>query len=178
MTSRNARQFVVAMIVLSLVALRAPIYAQSKADLWEAVARGDLHTLQRALESGLDPDVREPNGATPLIVAAMFGHTDLVRLLIENDAALDVQNNDGATALYVASLFGHPDAVTLLLKEGAARDTRNNDGVTALETVSGPWSDELRGLYEFLGSIFQMELDIDRIRDVRPEIRALLGAAR
>ena len=166
------------MIVLGLVALRTPIYAQNEAELWEAIARGDLNTLQRALESGLDPDVREPNGATPLIVAAMFGHLDLVRLLVENNAALDVQNNDGTTALYVASLFGHPDAVKLLLKEGAARDTRNNDGVTALETVSGPWSDELRELYEFLGSIFQMELDIDRIRDVRPEIRTLLRAAR
>ena len=92
MTSRNARQLVAAMIVLGLVALRTPIYAQNEAELWEAIARGDLNTLQRALESGLDPDVREPNGATPLIVAAMFGHLDLVRLLVENTAALDVQN--------------------------------------------------------------------------------------
>ena len=80
MTSHHARQLVVAVIVLGPAALSTPIYAQHEADLWEAVARGDLNTLQRALESGLDSDVRESNGNTPLIVAAMFGQTDLVRL--------------------------------------------------------------------------------------------------
>ena len=177
MTSHHARQLVVAVIVLGPVALSTPIYAQHEADLWEAVARGDLNTLQRALESGLDSDVRESNGNTPLIVAAMFGQTDLVRLLIENKAALDVQNNDGATALFVAALFGHPDAVKLLLAAGAARETRNDDGLTALDIVSGPWSEELRGLYEFLDAVFQMELDIERIREIRSEVHAILRAA-
>ncbi len=108
MTSHHARQLVVAVIVLGLVALSTPIYAQDDADFWEAVARGDLNTLQRALESGLDPDVRESNGSTPLIVAAMFGQTDLVRLPIENTAALDVQNNDEATALFAPPCSGTP----------------------------------------------------------------------
>ena len=60
---------------------------------------------------------------------------------------------------------------------GAATDLRNNDGVTPLEAVSGPWSEELRGLYEFFDGIFQMQLDIDRIREVRPEVHAILQAA-
>ena len=172
------RRLVVVVMVLGLVALGAPIYAQHEADVWEAVARGDLDTLQRALEAGVDPDVLEPNGATPLIVAAMFGQTDLVRFLIEKEATLDVQNNDGATALHVASLFGHPQAVTLLLAGGAVSDLRNNDGLTPLDLVSGPWSDELDGLYEFLGAVFQMDLDIERIREIRPEVNALLRTAR
>jgi hypothetical protein len=49
--------------------------------------------------------------------------------------------------------------------------------VTPLEAVSGPWSEELRGLYEFFDGIFQMQLDIDRIREVRPEVHAILQAA-
>ena len=178
MTNRHARQLVVAVIVLGLVALSAPIYAQNDTDLWGRVARGDLNTLQRALEAGVDPDVLEPNGATPLIVAAMFAHTDLVRFLIQKEATLDAQNNDGATALHVASLFGHPQAVMLLLAGGAASDLRNNDGMTPLDLVSGPWSDELVGLYEFLGAVFQVDLDIERIRETRPEVNAILRTAR
>tara|TARA_B100002003_G_C13934053_1_gene453648 strand:+ start:235 stop:771 length:537 start_codon:yes stop_codon:yes gene_type:complete len=176
MTSRYARQLVVAGLVLGLVSLGAPIYAQREANLWEAVARGDLGRLHQALEAGVDPDVLEPNGATPLIVAAMFGQTELVRFLIDNEASLDIQNNDGATALHVASLFGHPQAVELLLAAGAARELRNNDGRTPLDLVSGPWSEELDGLYEFLGAVFQMDLDIERIRTIRPEVNALLRA--
>ena len=177
MTSLNTRQLVAGVIVLGLVALSAPSYAQTEPDLWEAVARGDLDTLQRALAAGVDPDVREPNGATPLIVAAMLGHTDLVRLLIDEDAALDLYNNDGATALHVAALFAHPRAVKVLLASGAARDMRNNDGLTPLDLVSDPWNQELQGLYEYLGAVFQMELDVDRIREIRPEVDAILRAA-
>ena len=55
-----------------------PDYGQQNPDPWAAAITGDLDTLQRALEAGLSPDAREPNGSTPLILAAMFGQTDLV----------------------------------------------------------------------------------------------------
>ena len=82
-----------------------------------------------------------------------------------------------ATALHVASLFGHPRAVTALLAAGVAPDLRNNDGQTALALMADPWSAELDGLYEFLGVVFQMNLDIDCIRAVRPEVRTILQSA-
>ena len=64
--------------IISLTVCSTPIYVQSKADLWEAVVIGDLDTLELALGAGVDLDVREPNGSTPLIVAAMFGQKKLV----------------------------------------------------------------------------------------------------
>ena len=48
-------QQAVASIIFALVTLSAPIYAQSEADVWEAVVEGDLGTLQAALEAGVDP---------------------------------------------------------------------------------------------------------------------------
>ena len=66
--------------------------------LWEAVATGRLEVVAEALSSGVDPNVREPNGSTPLIVAAMFGQTSMVSLMIEKKARLDIQNNEGSTA--------------------------------------------------------------------------------
>ena len=164
-------------IVADLVALGAPAYGQDEPDVWAAAVSGDLYTLRRALDAGVDPDAREPNGVTPLFVAAMFGQTDLVRVLMEQEAALGLQDNDGAAALHVASLFGHPRAVTALLAAGVAPDLRNNDGQTALALMADPWSAELDGLYEFLGVVFQMNLDIDRIRAVRPEVRTILQSA-
>ncbi len=174
MTGRHRHQLVVAVTAFSLVTLSAPISAQDKPDLWGAVVRGDVDTVRQALETGVDPDVLEPNGATPLIVGAMLGHTDLVRFLIDREAALDVQNNDGATALHVAALFGHPESVKLLLGAGADRDVQNNDGLTALDLVSGPWTAETDGLYGFLGMVFEMDLDVEQIREARPELHVLL----
>ena len=170
------RVFIV-LVVLGLMPLSVSTYGQKKADPWAAAITGDLNMLQRELEAGVSPDVREPNGSTPLILAAMFGQTDLVPFLIERKAQVNIQNNDGSTALIVAAVFGHPDIVTLLLEAGAETDLRNNDGMTALEAVSDPWSEELRGIYEFFDAIFQMQLDIDRIREIRPEVHAILQTA-
>ena len=144
MPSHPIRPLVVAVFVLGVVALGTPSHAQDR-DPWEAAARGDLATLQQALASGVDPDAREPNGASPLIVAAMFGHADLVRALIEHDADLDLRNNDGASALHVAALFGHPDSVALLLEAGAATDLPNNDDLTPLDMVLAPLEHRGRG---------------------------------
>jgi hypothetical protein len=177
MIDRPARPFVVAMFVVSVVARGAPLCAQPATDVWVAAAGGDMDTVRRVLDAGGDPDALEPNGATPLIVAAMFGHTDVVGLLIERNATLDVQNKDGATALHVAALFGHPDAITALLTAGAATDIENHEGFTPLGLVRAPWSDEMYGLYAFLGTLFQMDLDIERIRKTRPAVRAVLQAA-
>lgn len=48
------------------------------------------------------------------------------------------------------------------------------DRQTPLDLVSGPWSAEWEGIYQFLGSLFQMDLDIDRIKTVHPDVRAIL----
>ena len=154
--------------------LSAPIYAKNQVDLWEGVVIGDLKPLERALEAGLDPNVREPNGSTPLIIAAMWGQTSVVSFLVENKAKLNIQNNQGTTALHVAAFFGYPEAVELLLAAGAASDIRNDDGQTPLDSVSGPWSPVLEGIYAFFDVTFQMGLDIDRIREVRPEVHNIL----
>ena len=176
MPSHPIRQLAVAVFVLGVVALGTPSHAQNH-DPWDAAARGDLATLQQALASGVDPDAREPNGASPLIVAAMFGHADLVRVLIEHDADLNLRNNDGASALHVAALFGHPESVSLLLEAGAATDLPNNDDQTALDMVLAPWSIEVEGMYVFLDSIFQMNLDMERLKEKRPQVRSMLQAA-
>lgn len=103
MNSRHIHPLIAAVIALGFVAFTAPIDAQQSGDLLEAVARGDLGTLQRTLATSVEPDVRGPNGGTPLIAAVMFEQTDLVRVLIEHEVTLDVQNDDGSTALHVAA---------------------------------------------------------------------------
>ena len=158
-----------------ITALSAPIFAQNAGEaFYGAVVTEDLNTVQRVFEAGVDVNVREPNGSTSLILAAMWGQTAVVRFLIEKDAKLDIQNNQGTTALHVAAFFGHPEAVELLLAAGAASDIRNDDGQTPLDSVSGPWSPVLEGIYAFFDTTFQMGLDIDRIRAVLPEVHQIL----
>jgi len=48
-------------------------------------------------------------GKTALIEAARQGHTDAVRLLLENGAAVDLQALDGSTALSLATQQRYSD---------------------------------------------------------------------
>ena len=58
-----------------------------------------------------------------------------------------------------------------------ATDIESHEVFTPLGLVRAPWSDEMYGLYAFLGTVFQMDLDIERIRETRPAVRAVLQAA-
>ena len=54
--------------------------------------------------------------------AAWKGHTDIVKLLIENGADVNEKNALGWTPLGSAAYFGYTDVVKLLIEKGADID--------------------------------------------------------
>lgn len=63
------------------------------------------------------------NGKTPLIFAALSGHPDVCRLLLQGGASAAARDAEGKTALYHASSRGHGDAVEALLAHASAAAT-------------------------------------------------------
>ena len=59
------------------------------------------HTyIQRSGEKyNADIDVQDQQGETPLMLAVMCEHEDMVKLLIKHGARKDIQNNEGMAAL-------------------------------------------------------------------------------
>ena len=104
----------------------------------------------------------------------MFGQTEAARLLVENGASLDQTNGDGSTPLHVAAFFCHPETVQFLLEQGADLEVRNSYGKTALESVSGEWSSALEGAYTMIGEMWKLDLDMERIKEVRPQVADLI----
>jgi hypothetical protein len=144
-------------------------------DIWTAAATGSKGVIEQHVVFGTDLDGREPaGGSSPLIVAAVFGRTEAARLLVENGASLDQPNNDGSTPLHVAAFFCHLETVQLLLEQGADIEVRNSYGKTALESVSGEWSSALEGAYTMIGEMWKLDLDLERIREARPQVADLI----
>jgi len=144
-------------------------------DILSAAAEGNLEAIKQHVSAGTDINTREPYGrSTPLIVAAAFGQTEAAALLIENGADVNAVNNEGATPLHAAAFFGRTDTVKLLLAKGADVNAENNKGQTPLDTVAGQWNQELEGIYEWFEEVVEIELDIERIKAVRPEIAEIL----
>jgi len=72
-------------------------------------------------------------GWTPLHYAASGGHAEVAQLLLNHSAYIDAESPNGTTPLMMAAMYGSPEVVKLLLQEGADRDHKNQLGMTALD---------------------------------------------
>ncbi|WBY02019.1 ankyrin repeat domain-containing protein [Ramlibacter tataouinensis] len=132
--------------------------------LFLALRDGALKAAQVLLDSpATQVDVRNSQDETPLMMAALKGHTDLARklvereadvnkpgwaplhyaatgghlaimeLLLEHHAFIDAESPNGTTPLMMAAHYGTPAAVKLLLDAGADTAMKNQLGLTAIE---------------------------------------------
>ena len=125
---------------------------ESSPALIAAVRRNDLDGAIAELAADADIDAQGPiYGVTPLSWAALHGHSEVARLLIEHDADLDVRNQDGARPLHAAAFLGHAEVVKLLIKSGADIDARDAKGATPTDVTRADWGD-----VQFITGILQL----------------------
>lgn len=86
------------------------------------------------VEKGLDINIPDYYGATPLYRQATMGR-DTVKLLLELGADIGKPNTYGETPLHVAAEFFHPKTVKLLIDKGADVNAKNDMGRTPLASV-------------------------------------------
>ena len=86
------------------------------------------------IEQGLDINIPDYYGATPLYRQAILGR-DTVKLLLELGADIGKPNTYGETPLHVAAEFFHPKTVKLLIDKGADVNAKNDMGRTPLASV-------------------------------------------
>ncbi|XP_073812044.1 uncharacterized protein isoform X20 [Musca autumnalis] len=112
-----------------------PNYMDKIRRVHEAARGGSLLNLQQALDRrkfAVAKDEISPNGATPLHVAVLFGHSDIVRYLSARfPETTSVTDNDGRTALHYAAVIndnGH--FYNVLQQLGANPKAQDNMGRT------------------------------------------------
>lgn len=100
--------------------------------LSDAARNGDVEMIAELLDDGVD--VNETGLATPLQMAAMFSHTEAMKLLIERGADVEAQTPIGS-ALHIAAKTGNTEILTLLLDAGAELNRPDRDNYTPLMTA-------------------------------------------
>jgi len=87
---------------------------------WEdAARRGDVDILRDLLSRGVDPNARDRNEQTGLMLAAHAGHLAAVQLLIEQGANLNATAKFGLSALMLTVIAGHKEIAQALARAGA-----------------------------------------------------------
>ena len=127
---------ILAIIVTSIAAQQAALTPAENA-LFEAAALGKLDDAKRLVAEGVLVDIVEPEGRTPLMVAAFDGHRHVVGFLLVEGAEVNHKDVNGRTALMYASSGPFVETVEVLLDAGAEINSQGLlEGFTALMTAS------------------------------------------
>lgn len=146
-------------------------------DIHTAVVSNNQEAVKQHIAAGTNINEKDPfGGSSPLISAALFGKTEIAKILIDAGADINFQNNEGSTALHTAAFFCRPEIVKMLLDKKADKTIKNKYNSTAYESVAGPYAD-LKPTYEALEKMLSpmgLKLDYAYVEKTRPEIAAML----
>ena len=129
------------LVAIQLVVMEFwPPDAERDKKMTSAAKEGDSVALEKLLKSPRDPNVRDERGFTPLHCAAMGGHLEPLRQLLEAGAELEARNISmfgvSSTPIHLAAAHGHLDAVRLLVESGADYRLTTRNGSTACASAS------------------------------------------
>ena len=84
-----------------------------------AVSHGDLASIKKLIEPGVNISIQSKSGSTPLTSAVIHGSFELVKYLVEAGADLTVTDEDGQNGLSLAIERGYLEIARWLLGVGA-----------------------------------------------------------
>jgi len=93
----------IAAVVAVLLVIALGVFFSSGVDVLEAAAEGNINVVRQAIAKGANLNVKDEDGETPLLWAAMFGHKEVAELLIVKGADVNAMTNGGKTPLDVAN---------------------------------------------------------------------------
>jgi Ankyrin repeats (3 copies) len=114
-------------------ARRAQIIFWKRTTDWTSLRGGDGRAA--AVKSGADLNAWDAQGNPALLVAALHGNADAVRVLLEAGVDVNATNRAGATALIYG--VSDPVKVKLLLRRGANPNHASLHGTTRLIAAAG-----------------------------------------
>lgn len=98
-----------------------------------AVRDGDLHELKKIISKDKSlVSEKSTLGFTPLYIASMEGHSDIVSYLLSQGADIEVKNHLEERPLAKAVKFGHIEVARILIDNGAEVNAQDFQGLTAL----------------------------------------------
>ncbi len=107
---------------------------QQSVELRVIVRTGSPEEVQKALETGMQVDIRDDIGRTPLMWAAFSNENpEVLKMLLDAGARVDARDEAGRTPLMrAASHNENPEIARVLLAAGANVHARDERGRTAL----------------------------------------------
>ncbi|KAG9397312.1 Ankyrin repeats (3 copies) [Carpediemonas membranifera] len=114
--------------------------------LLHAAGSDKIDSVRVLIQAGADINLCFPRHGTALMVAANYGHDEVLGCLLEAGADADVVDEDGDTALICAVRWGHLSCAGRLLRAGCDINTRLPNGSNAAFIAAANGFSDILGL--------------------------------
>ncbi len=93
--------------------------------LLSAAEKGDLKTVRSLLQKGAKIDSPDSRGVTPLMMACLYGHKNIIEELLHQGAEVKHISDFGGVLSHATGARGKPEIIKLLISAGADVHERN-----------------------------------------------------
>ena len=111
-------------------------YEEQVNQLFWAAHFGNTEIVLALISLGVDVDVQDDEGSTPLHVATVEGHLQTAQVLVMAGARIDIKDYNGFTPLYIAARLDNLRIVQMLASHGADINAKDKLGFTPLHAAA------------------------------------------
>ena len=127
--------------------------------LLKAAEVGQQEEVKELLHSNANIEAKDEDQLTPLHLAALYRHRDIVDLLLDQNADIEAKDEDQLTPLHLAALYRHRDIVDLLLDQNADIEAKNGYQSTPLHLAAAT------GRRDIVDLLLEKKADIEAKRE-------------
>lgn len=127
--------------------------------LFIAARNGNVEIVELLVSKGVETEIVDSVGDTPLLIAVREGHTGVVKELLQYGLDVKQQDSYRNTLLGIASEKGYASIVEILLSVGYNKDYIDESGWSPLHRAC------LNGQVEVVRVLLQHRCDITRVSD-------------
>lgn len=108
--------------IIVFLLITVSLISCSKKRLYDAIVSNDTEAVSVLISKGIDINYTFHEDMTPLMVAAKYGNSKIVRMLLQNEADINKLSEYGWSALMFACWQGHHETVKILTEHNAQLD--------------------------------------------------------